>query len=146
MWALVHLPLFFFLLQPCGASLGNKGRVRGYGGFDSPFCCYLPSNLQIICYPPPPHMAFLLAHSLWKQLVPIILNSCYQLVLMIWEREREQSLPTCVNLCVFYLPFHHWLSLSTFSPFLPSLLMLNYCSIYFLIPTSPLYLFPREPT
>ena len=45
MWALVHLPLFFFLLQPCGASLGNKGRIRGYGegerGFDSPFCCYL---------------------------------------------------------------------------------------------------------
>lgn len=30
MWALVHLPLFFFLPQPCGASLGNKGRVRGY--------------------------------------------------------------------------------------------------------------------
>jgi hypothetical protein len=45
MWALVHLPLFFFCPQPCGASLDQKGRVRD-GEVDSSFLLLSPpSNL-----------------------------------------------------------------------------------------------------
>ena len=133
MWALVHLPLFFFCPQPCGASLDHKCRVRD-GEVDSSFLLLSPPSNLIL---------FVTHHHTWTHSLSLSLSPIMKIKWMVRAFmgrscfPRERGMSTCVVMWVCNSPTFFTLSDCPCTEFNFGLtLMLNYRKIYDFTPTT----------